>query len=155
MSAFDISAYDCQIAAEVRGFDPLPAFPSPKEVRRSDRFTHFGVYAGWGALKDSGLNLETENRDNIGVYIGSGIGGLHTTEEQHKILLAKGPGRVSPFMIPMLILNMSSGLFALYNNLRGPNFATCSACATSIGRPSSVSHPATRASRRRRVSRGA
>jgi len=125
VSAFDISAYDCQIAAEVQGFDPVPAFPSPKEVRRSDRFTHFGVYAGWGALKDSGLNLETENRDEIGVYIGSGIGGLHTTEEQHKILLAKGPGRVSPFMIPMLILNMSSGLFALYNNLRGPNFATC------------------------------
>jgi|GEM_PF-2601366 len=131
VGAFDISAYDCQIAAEVHGFDPVPAFPTPKEVRRSDRFTHFGVYAGWGALKDSGLDLEAENRDDIGVYIGSGIGGLHTTEEQHKILLAKGPGRVSPFMIPMLILNMSSGLFALYNNLRGPNFATCSACATS------------------------
>ena len=131
VGAFDIAAYDCQIAAEVRGFDPVPAFPSPKEVRRTDRFTHFGVYAGWGALKDSGLDLEAENRDDIGVYIGSGIGGLHTTEEQHKILLAKGPGRVSPFMIPMLILNMSSGLFALYNNLRGPNFATCSACATS------------------------
>jgi len=91
VGAFDISAYDCQIAAEVRGFDPVPAFPSPKEVRRSDRFTHFGVYAGWGALKDSGLNLEIENRDDIGVYIGSGIGGLHTTEEQHKVLLAKGP----------------------------------------------------------------
>ncbi len=131
VGAFDISAYDCQIAAEVRNFDPVPAFPSPKEVRRSDRFTHFGVYAGWGALRDSGLDLNAENRDEIGVYIGSGIGGLHTTEEQHKILLAKGPGRVSPFMIPMLILNMSSGLFALYNNLRGPNFATCSACATS------------------------
>jgi 3-oxoacyl-[acyl-carrier-protein] synthase II len=131
VAAFDISAYDCQIAAEVRAFDPTPAFPSPKEVRRTDRFTHFGVYAGWGALKDSGIDLNAENLDEIGVFIGSGIGGLHTTEEQHKVLLNKGPGRVSPFMIPMLILNMASGLFALYHRLRGPNFATCSACATS------------------------
>ncbi len=130
VAAFDISAYDCQIAAEVRGFDPTPAFPGPKEVRRTDRFTHFGVYAGWGALKDSGLDLEKVDRDEVGVFLGSGIGGLHTTEEQHKILLAKGPGRVSPFMIPMLILNMASGLFSLYHRLRGPNFATCSACAT-------------------------
>ena len=130
VTAFDISAYDCQIAAEVRGFDPTPAFPSPKEIRRTDRFTHFGVYAGWGALKDSGLDLEKVDRDEVGVFLGSGIGGLHTTEEQHKILLAKGPGRVSPFMIPMLILNMASGLFSLYHKLRGPNFATCSACAT-------------------------
>ena len=130
VAAFDISAYDCQIAAEVKNFDPTPAFPSPKEVRRTDRFTHFGVHAGWGALKDSGLDLEQVNRDEVGVFLGSGIGGLHTTEEQHKILLAKGPGRVSPFMIPMLILNMASGLFSLYHKLRGPNFATCSACAT-------------------------
>lgn len=130
VAAFDISAYDSQIAAEVRGFDPTPAFPGPKEVRRTDRFTHFGVYAGWGALKDSGLDLEKVDRNEVGVFLGSGIGGLHTTEEQHKILLAKGPGRVSPFMIPMLILNMASGLFSLYHRLRGPNFATCSACAT-------------------------
>ena len=130
VAAFDISAYDCQIAAEVRGFDPTLAFPGPKEVRRTDRFTHFGVYAGWGALKDSGLDLEKVDRDEVGVFLGSGIGGLHTTEEQHKILLAKGPGRISPFMIPMLILNMASGLFSLYHKLRGPNFATCSACAT-------------------------
>ena len=130
VQAFDISAYDCQIAAEVRDFDPIPAFPSPKEVRRTDRFTHFGVFAGWGALKDSGLDLEKTNRDEVGVFLGSGIGGLYTTEEQHKILLAKGPGRVSPFMIPMLILNMASGLFSLYYKLRGPNFATCSACVT-------------------------
>lgn len=131
VTRFDVTGYDCQIAAEVRGFDPVPAFPTPKEVRRTDRFTHFAVYAGWGALKDSGLDLSKENLDEVGAFIGSGIGGLETTEEQHKILLAKGPGRVSPFMIPMLILNMASGLFALYHKLRGPNFATCSACATS------------------------
>ena len=131
ITAFDTTAYDCKIAAEVKNFDPAPAFPSPKEVRRTDRFTQFGVYAGWQALKDSGLDLEKANRDEIGVFIGSGIGGLYTTEEQHKVLLAKGPGRVSPFMIPMLILNMGSGLFSMYYKLRGPNVATCSACATS------------------------
>ena len=131
VTGFDITGYDCQIAAEVKNFDPSPAFPSPKEIRRTDRFTHFGVYAGWGALKDSGLDLEKVNRDEVGVFLGSGIGGLYTTEEQHKVLLTKGPGRLSPFMIPMLILNMSSGLFSLYYKLRGPNFATCSACATS------------------------
>lgn len=128
---FDITGYDCQIAAEVRDFNPAPAFPTPKEVRRTDRFTHFGVWAGWQALQDSGLDLNKADRDNIGVFIGSGIGGLSTTEEQHKVLLNKGPGRVSPFMIPMLISNIASGLFALYYQLRGPNFATCSACATS------------------------
>ena len=127
---FDVTGYDCRIAAEVRGLDPVAAFPNAKEVRRTDRFTHFGVYAGWKALQDSGLDLSREDLDQIGVYIGSGIGGLETTEEQHKVLLARGPGRVSPFMIPMLILNMASGLFALYHKLRGPNFATCSACAT-------------------------
>ena len=127
---FDVSGYDCRIAAEVRDFDPVVAFPNAKEVRRTDRFTHFGVYAGWRALQDSGLDLSREDLDEIGVYLGSGIGGLETTEAQHKVLLGRGPGRVSPFMIPMLILNMASGLFALYHKLRGPNFATCSACAT-------------------------
>ena len=131
ITCFDASGYECQIAAEVRNFDPSPAFPSPKEVRRTDRFAQFGIYAGWQALKDSGLDLEKINRDEVGVFIGSGIGGLQTTEEQHKVLLNKGPGRLSPFMIPMLILNMSSGLFSMYYKLRGPNIATCSACATS------------------------
>ncbi len=131
ITAFDAAAFDCQIAAQVKNFDPTPSFPSPKEVRRTDRFSQFGIHAGWQALKDSGLDLEKVNRDDIGVFIGSGIGGLQTTAEQHKILLEKGPGRMSPFMIPMLILNMASGLFSMYNKLRGPNFATCSACATS------------------------
>ena len=131
ITAFDTTGYDCQIAAEVKNFDPTPAFPNPKEIRRTDRFTHFGVYAGWGALKDSGLDLDNTNLDEVGVFLGSGIGGLRTTEDQHSILLNKGPSRVSPFMIPMLILNMASGLFSLYYRLRGPNVATCSACATS------------------------
>ena len=131
ITQFDAAAFDCQIAAEVKSFDPTPAFPSPKEIRRTDRYAQFGIYAAHQALLDSGIDLEKANRDEIGVFIGSGIGGLYTTEEQHKVYLAKGPGRLSPFMIPMLILNMASGLFSMYYKLRGPNVATCSACATS------------------------
>ena len=131
ITAFDVSNYDCQIAAEVKHFDPTPAFPSPKEIRRTDRFAQLGVYAGYQAMKDAALELDKLDRDEIGVFIGSGIGGLHTVEEQHKVLLSKGPGRLSPFLIPMLILNMASGLFSMFYRLRGPNLATCSACATS------------------------
>ena len=130
ITAFDAAAFDTQIAGEVRNFDPAPAFPSPKEIRRTDRYSQFGVYAAWSALKDSGLELDKENLDEIGVFLGSGIGGLQTTSEQLKILFERGPGRLSPFMIPMLISNMASGLVSMYFNLRGPNFATCSACAT-------------------------
>src|ERR1041385_8231516 len=130
IASFDPADYDTQIAAEVKDFNPTPAFPSAKEVRRADRFSQFAVYAGWQALKDSGLDLDKANRDEIGVFFGSGIGGLQTTAEQHKVLLERGPGRLSPFMIPMLISNMASGLVSMYFNLRGPNFATCSACAT-------------------------
>ncbi|TAL06188.1 MAG: beta-ketoacyl-[acyl-carrier-protein] synthase II [Verrucomicrobia bacterium] len=130
ITAFDTTAFDTKIAGEVRNFDPAPAFPSPKEIRRTDRYSQFGLYAGWAALKDSGVELDKVNRDEIGVMIGSGIGGLDTTASQHKILLERGPGRMSPFTIPMLIGNMASGLFSMYHNLRGPNYATCSACAT-------------------------
>ena len=130
ITAFDAAAFDSQIAGEVRNFDPAPAFPSPKDVRRTDRYSQFGVYAAWSALKDSGADLDKLDRDEIGVILGSGIGGLETTTTQHKILMERGPGRLSPFMIPMLISNMASGLFSMYQNLRGPNFATCSACAT-------------------------
>jgi 3-oxoacyl-[acyl-carrier-protein] synthase II len=130
ITAFDASGFDTQIAAEVKNFTP-GGFPSPKDVRRADRFSQFAVTAGHQALLQSGLDLAKENLDEIGVFIGSGIGGLCTTEEQHTIMLQKGPGRMSPFMIPMLILNMASGLFSMFYNLRGPNVAHCSACATS------------------------
>jgi 3-oxoacyl-[acyl-carrier-protein] synthase II len=130
ITAFDAAAFDTQIAGEVRNFDPAPAFPSPKDIRRTDRYSQFGVYAAWSALKDSGADLDKLNRDEIGVILGSGIGGLETTSAQIKVLHERGPGRLSPFMIPMLISNMASGLFSMYQNLRGPNFATCSACAT-------------------------
>lgn len=131
ITAFDPAQFDTQIAGEVKNFDPVPAFPSPKDVRRTDRFCQFGVYAGWRAIQDSGLDLNKVNLDEVGVFVGSGIGGLTTVTEQHAILLQRGPGRLSPFMIPMLISNMASGLISMYHNLRGPNFATCSACATS------------------------
>ncbi len=130
ITLFDPAAFDCQIAAQIKEFSAVPSFPSPKDERRTDRFTKFGVMAGHRALLDSGLDLNRCDRDEVGVFIGSGIGGLQTTEDQHKILLGKGPGRLSPFMIPMLILNMASGLFSMYYKLRGPNLATCSACAT-------------------------
>jgi 3-oxoacyl-[acyl-carrier-protein] synthase II len=130
ITSFDASGFATRIAAQVKNFDPAPAFPTPKEVRRADRFSQFGVHAGWQALRDSGLDFNKVNRDEVGVFIGSGIGGLETVTEQHKILIEKGPNRVSPFMIPMLISNMASGMFSMYYELRGPNFATCSACAT-------------------------
>ncbi|HXS67328.1 MAG TPA: beta-ketoacyl-ACP synthase II, partial [Candidatus Polarisedimenticolia bacterium] len=130
ITSFDASPFDTQIAAQVKDFDPTPAFPSPKEIRRTDRYSQFGVFAAWQALKDSGLDLNKTNPDEVGAFIGSGIGGLQTTSEQLKVLFDRGPGRLSPFMIPMLISNMASGLVSMYYNLRGPNFATCSACAT-------------------------
>jgi 3-oxoacyl-[acyl-carrier-protein] synthase II len=131
ISRFDPSKFDSQIAAEVKNFDPTPAFPAPKEIRRTDRFSQFGIHAAVQALRDSGLDLNSVNRDEIGVFIGSGIGGLQTVSEQCQVLLERGPGRLSAFMIPMLISNMASGIFSMYHKLRGPNFATCSACATS------------------------
>jgi 3-oxoacyl-[acyl-carrier-protein] synthase II len=130
ITSFDVSAFTTRIAAEVKDFDPSPAFPSAKDARRADRFAQFAVFAAEEALRDSGLDLSAVDLEQVGCFIGSGIGGLHTIEEQHRIYLAKGPGRLSPFMIPMLILNMGSGLFSMYHDLRGPNLATCSACAT-------------------------
>jgi 3-oxoacyl-[acyl-carrier-protein] synthase II len=130
ITSWDATPFDTQIAAQVKDFDPLPAFPSPKEIRRTDRYSQFGIHAAWQALKDSGIDLTKTDPDHVGAFIGSGIGGLQTTSEQLKVLFDRGPGRLSPFMIPMLISNMASGLVSMYLNLRGPNFATCSACAT-------------------------
>src|SRR5438445_800133 len=130
ITAFDPTPFATQIAAQVKNFEPGPAFPSPKEARRTDRYSQFGIYAAWQALRDSGVDLTKTSPDEVGAFIGSGIGGLQTTSEQLKVLFDRGPGRLSPFMIPMLISNMASGLVSMYLNLRGPNFATCSACAT-------------------------
>lgn len=131
ITAFDAEQYDCRIAAQIDEVDVTPAFPNPKEIRRTDRYAQFGVFAGHQAIQDSGMDLAGTDLDEFGVFIGSGIGGLRTIERQHQVLLKKGPKRVSPFLIPMQILNMASGLLSMYHGLRGPNLATCSACATS------------------------
>jgi len=130
ITAFDATDYDCKIAGEVKNFEPVAYFNNPKDVRRTDRYTQFAMAAAKMALADSGIDLEKVDRTRFGVVIGSGIGGLRTLSDQHSILLAKGPSRISPFMIPMMISNMASGLVSMELNLCGPNFSTVSACAT-------------------------
>ena len=130
VTQFDVTDYACKIGAEVVGFDPA-RYMDPKEVRRNDRYTHFGFAAAKLAVADSGLNPAAENGDRVGVIIGSGIGGMHTYEQQLKILLERGPRKVSPFAIPSLISNMCSGLVAIELGARGPNFSVVSACASS------------------------
>jgi 3-oxoacyl-[acyl-carrier-protein] synthase II len=130
ITQFDSSTYDCHIAGEVRSFDPKPYFKNPKDVRRSDRYTHLAMASAKLALEDSGIDLEKVDRSRFGVLMGSGIGGLKTLEDQHTILMNKGPARVSPFMVPMMIVNMASGLISMEYGLEGPNFAIVSACAT-------------------------
>lgn len=129
VTLFDVKDYTCQIGAEVRGFDPA-AHMDAKEVRRNDRYTHFGFAAAKQAVADAKLDMTKEDPDQVGVIIGSGIGGMWTIETQHKNLLEKGPRKVSPFMIPALISNMCSGLVAIELGARGPNFCVVSACAT-------------------------
>ncbi|GAA5346174.1 3-oxoacyl-[acyl-carrier-protein] synthase II [Planifilum fimeticola] len=129
ITQFDPSDFPVRIAAEVKDFDPLD-FLDRKEARRMDRFVQFAVAASLMALQDAGLDMSKEDPDRVGVYIGSGIGGLSTWEEQHKILLERGPKRVSPFLIPMMIANMASGQVSIATGAKGPNSSAISACAT-------------------------
>jgi len=131
ITAFDISQYDCQIAGEVRNFDPKPFFKNPKDIRRTDRFVQLAMGAAKMSMQDSGIDLEKVNRDRFGTIISSGIGGLKTLEEQFTILMNKGPSRNSPFTIPMLISNMASGIISMEFGVRGPNLCIVTACATS------------------------
>ena len=130
ITQFDASTYDCQIAGEVEAFNPAEYLRNPKDVRRTDRFTQFAMACSKLALDDSGLDLEKVDKTRFGVLVGSGIGGLRTLEDQHTILMNKGASRVSPFMVPMMIVNMASGLISIEYSLEGPNFAIVSACAT-------------------------
>jgi 3-oxoacyl-[acyl-carrier-protein] synthase II len=130
VTAFDTTGYDCRIAGEVRNFDPATAFKNPKDVRRTDRYTHLAMAAAGEAWRDAGLEQASIDLDRAGVLVGSGIGGLRTLEEQHTILKDRGPKKVSPFMIPMMINNIASGHISMHFGLRGPNFAIVSACAT-------------------------
>ncbi len=130
IQAFDTTGYGCKIAGEVKNFDPVPFFSNPKDSRRADRFTQLGMAASKMAVADSGLDLEKIDVTRFGVIVGSGIGGLGTLEAQHTNLIQKGPGRVSPFMIPMMISNMASGIISMEFNFQGPNLSVVSACAT-------------------------
>jgi len=129
ISLFDPSPYASQIGAEVRNWDPTKVM-DPKEVRRNDRYTHFGYVAATQAAEDCGINFEAIDGDRVGVMIGSGIGGMYTYESQLKVLAEKGPRKISPFTIPALIGNICSGLVAIKYGARGPNFGVVSACAS-------------------------
>ena len=129
ITRFDASAFPTQIAGEVKGFD-VAKWLSPKEARRFDTFIHYGLAASIDALKDSGLDLERENREQIGVCVGSGIGGLPLIEETHNALLAGGVRKISPFFIPGSIINLISGQLSIMHGLKGPNLALATACTT-------------------------
>ncbi len=129
ITSFDTSDFDAKIAGEVKGFEPT-RYMDRKEARRTDRFVQFAVAAALEALAHSTLTIDAENCDEVGVIIGSGNGGIITLSEQYEIMRTKGPGRVSPFLIPMMIVDMASGQVSISTGARGPNFATVSACAT-------------------------
>ena len=129
ITRFDTSDYPTKIAGEVKDFDPTD-YIDRKEAKRMDRFTQFAVAAGMLALEDAGLDLEKENRDNIGVVMGTGIGGTDTFEGQYRTLMERGPNRVSPFFVPMLICNMAAGQMSIQLGLRGPNTTIVTACAS-------------------------
>ncbi|GAB4355107.1 MAG: beta-ketoacyl-ACP synthase II [Candidatus Abyssubacteria bacterium] len=126
---FDTTNYSSRVAGTVENFNPEDYF-SPKEAKRMERFTQFAMAASKAALQGSGLDLEKTDRERFGVIIGSGIGGLGILEEQHLTILEKGPKRLSPFFVPMLIINMASGAVAMAYGLKGPNSAVSTACAT-------------------------
>jgi 3-oxoacyl-[acyl-carrier-protein] synthase II len=130
ITRFDPSGFPTQIAGEVKGFD-MAAYLSPKEARRYDAFIHFGLAAAMDALKDAGIGPKPDNAERIGVCIGSGIGGLPMIEETHVAYAAGGARKISPFFVPGSIINMVSGILSINYGLKGPNFATVSACATS------------------------
>jgi 3-oxoacyl-[acyl-carrier-protein] synthase II len=129
ISAFDASAFSTQIAGEARDFQ-VESFMDRKEAKRTDRVIQLGVAAAKMAIQHSGLDLDSCDRDRVGVMIGTGIGGMATWEEQHSILIEKGPRRISPFFIPMMIPNMPAGQVSIMLDLRGPSFSVVSACAT-------------------------
>ena len=130
ITSFDASKFDSRIAGEVKNFDPLAYGMSSKDIRRMDKFSLYAVACAKDAIKDSGLNMDKVDRDRFGVIVGSGIGSLHTIEVEHKIFLDKGPSRLSPFLIPMLIVNGASGQVAIHLGLKGPNSAVATACAS-------------------------
>ena len=130
VTRFDITAYAAQIAAEVKGFDPLN-FVEKKDVKKMDVFIQYALAASQFAMDDSGLRITPENAPDVGVFIGSGIGGFQTIEREHSALLAGGPRKISPFFIPSAIINLASGQVSIRFGAKGPNLASCTACSAS------------------------
>jgi len=129
ITQFDASQFPVRIAGEVKGFDPAP-YIEAKEIKKMDRFIHFAMAAATMAVEDSGLKITDENAERVGVIIGAGMGGLPAIEHYHKIYLEKGYRRISPFFIPMLIINLASGNVSIKFGAKGPNSAAVTACAT-------------------------
>lgn len=130
VTKFDASEYKCRLAGEVRGFDAALYMPKG-DLRKTDLYTQYAVAAATQAYEDSGMAAESVSPDRFGVYIGSGIGGIHTLISEHAKFIEKGPGRVSPFFVPMMISNIASGTVAIKYNAQGPNIGIVTACATS------------------------
>lgn len=126
---FDTSSFQTQIAGEVDNFNPED-YIETKEIKKMDRFIHFGVAAAMMAMEDSQLKIGEHNADRVGVYVGAGLGGLPTIEHYHKVLLEKGPKRITPFFVPMLIINLAAGQISIKFGAKGPNSAPATACAT-------------------------
>ncbi len=129
ITLFDTTLYDTKFAGEITDFDPTQ-YIDRKEARRMDRFTHFAVIAAQRAVQDSGIDFDLVDRDQFGVIVSCGIGGMNIYEKECQVLLERGPSRVSPFLIPMLIADIAPGYISIQHNLRGPNYATTSACAS-------------------------
>jgi 3-oxoacyl-[acyl-carrier-protein] synthase II len=130
ITSFDVTNFACQIAAEVKGFDPLN-FIEKKEVKKMGRFIHFAMAATDEAMKMSGLQVTPENATRVGVHIGSGVGGFDVIEREHEALLKGGPRKISPFFIPAAIVNLAAGHVSIRYGAKGPNEATATACTTS------------------------
>jgi 3-oxoacyl-[acyl-carrier-protein] synthase II len=131
VTSFDISKFDCRFACTVKDFEPKQHFFNEKDARRADRYSQLAMASAKEAVRHAGLDPKALDLDRVGVLVGSGIGGLKALGDQDEILLSKGPGRISPFMIPMMIANMAGGLISMEFGFAGPNFAVVTACATS------------------------
>ncbi|MGJ8673355.1 beta-ketoacyl-ACP synthase II [Rubritalea sp.] len=131
ITQLDTTDYPVKIGGEVKDFDPKPFFSDAKDARRADRYTQLAMAASKMAMEDSGMDPEAVDKTRVGVMVGSGIGGLGTLEREHEKLIARGPGRVSPFVIPMMISNIASGMISMEYGFGGPNMVIVTACATS------------------------
>ncbi len=131
IQSLDTTDYQVKIGGEVRDFDPAPYFKNPKDARRTDRYTNLAMAASAMAIEDSGINQPEIDHSRVGVMVGSGIGGLGTLEREHAKLIKRGPSKVSPFVIPMMISNIASGIISIDYGFGGPNMSIVTACATS------------------------